>query len=160
MHFETTLRKTNFKENKNKNNNDNHNDKKEIKKKDWNSIIYKDKYKDLYTVNYNMNTTSEKLKNNWLEEKLVMRPYKVILNKIRYDDKSDLIKRTYIKDKEKAYDKLGENYSFKPYNDKYSEKNYNNIENLLIGNNKTQQNVWFQLGLRNNGNKNISKKYK
>lgn len=160
LHFETTLRKTNFKENKNKNNNDKHNDKKEIKKKDWNSIIYKDKYKDLYTVNYNMNTTSEKLKNNWLEEKLVMRPYKVILNKIRYDDKSDLIKKTYIKDKEKAYDKLGENYSFKPYNDKYSEKNYNNIENLLIGNNKTQQNVWFQLGLRNNGNKNISKKYK
>ena len=94
-----------------------------------------------------------------MEEKLVMRPYKVIFKKVKYDN-SNLITKYYIKDKEKAYNKLGENYSYKPYNDKYSEKNYNNIENLLNGNNKSQQNIWFQLSLRKDLKKNLSGKYK
>ena len=99
-------------------------------------------------LNKNSDKISEKLKNSWLEEKLVNRPYKVILKKMKYDDNSHIIKKIYVKDKEKAFNTLGENYSYKPYNDKYSEKNYNNIENLLNNNNKSQQNVWFQLSLR------------
>ena len=101
-----------------------------------------------------MNLTSDKLQSSWLEEKLVMRPYKVVFQKVRYDDNSNIIKKNYIKDKDKAYNKLGDIYSYKPYNDKYNEKNYNNIENLLNGNNKSQQNVWFQLSLRQDINLN------
>ena len=160
LNFELSLRKTKMNDTKNKDNNNKNDDKKEVKKSNWDSNIYKDKGKDLYTVNYNMNITNEKLKNNWIEEKLVNRPYKVVLKKIRYDDNNDLIKKNYIKDKEKAYINLGENYSFKPYNDKYCEKNYNNIENLLNENCKSQQNVWFQLSLRNDVKKNLSRKYK
>ena len=162
LNFELTLRSSNFND-KRKNENfkkDNNNDeKKEINKIKWNNSIYKDTKKELYTINYNMNTDSKKMNNNWLEEKLVMRPYKAILKKVIYDDKSNLIRKIYIKDKEKAYNKLGDNYSYKPYNDKYCEKNYNNIENLLKGNSKSQQNVWFQLSLRNNTKSNLSLKY-
>ncbi len=161
LNFELTLRTSNNNkkiENLNRNYNKN-DDKKEIKKIKWNNYIYRDKKKDIYTVNYNRKTASEKLQNSWLEEKLVMRPYKVIFKKVKYDN-SNLITKYYIKDKEKAYNKLGENYSYKPYNDKYSEKNYNNIENLLNGNNKSQQNIWFQLSLRKDLKKNLSGKYK
>ena len=165
INFELTLRGTDFMKNKKneKENNNRYKDPKEIKKNkknDWNNSIYKDKKKEMYTVNYNNNTASEKMKNYWIKEKLVMRPYKVILQKIKYDDNSILIRRKYIKDKEKAFDKLGEAYSFKPYNDKYYEKNYNNIENLLNGNNKSQPNIWFQLSLRDNTKKFLNHKYK
>ena len=156
LNFEITLRKGDFMKNKKKENNSksmNSKEKKENEKNNWNNSIYKDKKKELYTVNYNRNTANEKMKNNWIDEKLVMRPYKVVFKKIKYDDNSTLITKKYIKDKEKAFDKLGETYSYKPYNDKYHEKNYHKIENLLNGNNKSQQNVWFQLSLRQNSNK-------
>ena len=161
LNFELSLRKFNLKENKNINNtntNNKYDEKQKVKKKNWNNNIYTDKRQDLYTTNYNVNLTNEKLKNNWLNEKLVNRPYKVVFKKIIYDDNNNIIKKSYIKDKEKAYNKLGDNYSYKQYNDKYNEKNYNNIENLLTGNNKSQQNVWFQLSLRNDFKKTISKK--
>ena len=154
LYYELTLRTTNFKEKKNNNS-------KEVKKENkWNNNIYKENSNDLITISYNNDKISEKLKNSWLEEKLVNRPYKVILKKMKYDDNSHIIKKIYVKDKEKAFNKLGDNYSYKPYNDKYGEKNYNNIENLLNSNNKSQQNVWFQLSLRNNDKKNKSQNHK
>ena len=161
LKFELNLRTSNYNNNSNKKNEkENINNKKinaknEIKKIKWDNNIHRDIKKDLYTVNYNknMNLTNDKLKKNWLEEKLVMRPYKVVFKKVRYDDNSDIIKKNYIKDKDIAYNKLGDIYSYKPYNDKYNEKNYNNIENLLNGNNKSQQNIWFQLSLRQDLNK-------
>ena len=160
LNFELSLRKFNLKGNKDDNNNNKNDDKKKLKKINWNNNIYTDKSQDLYTTNYNMNITSEKLKNNWLDEKLVNRPYKVVFKKMNYDNNNNIIKKSYIRDKEKAYNKLGDNYSYKQYNDKYCEKNYNNIENLLTGNNKSQQNVWFQLSLRNDIKTNKTKKYK
>lgn len=150
LNFYLTLRKMNFKHNKNDDNKSN-----KIPK--WNNSVYKENSKDLITVNYNNNISSEKQR-NWLNEKLVNRPYKVIFKKFKYDEKSNIIKRIYVKDKEKAYDKLGEIYSLSSYNDKYNEKNYNKIENLLNSNNKSQQNIWFQLSLRNNAKKNLSQK--
>lgn len=160
LYYELTLRKNNFKDNKSIGNGNNIKEEKDIKKPKWNNSIYKENSKDLITINYNLNMSNDK--SNWLEEKLVNRPYKVILKKMRYDDNSNIFKRLYVKDKEKAYNKLGEIFSFKPYNDKYTEKNYNNIENLLNSNNKSQQNIWFQLSLRNNdkhNKKNSSQKY-
>ena len=162
LNFELTLRASNYNDNKKNdkeninNKNNKNNEKNEIKKIKWNNLIHRDKKIDLYTINYNknMNLTSGKLQNSWLEEKLVMRPYKVVFQKVRYDDNSNIIKKNYIKDNDKAYNKLGDIYSYKPYNDKYNEKNYNNIENLLNGNNKSQQNVWFQLSLRQDINLN------
>jgi len=154
LYYELTLRTTNFKKKKNNNG-------KEVKKENkWNNNIYKENSKDLITINYNNDQIREKLKNSWLEEKFVNRPYKVILKKMKYDDNSHIIKKIYVKDKEKAFNILGENYSYRPYNDKYSEKNYNNIENLLNSNNKSQQNIWFQLSLRNNNKKNKSQNNK
>lgn len=161
LNFELTLRTSNDNtktENINKNNKND--EKKEIRKIKWNNNIYKDKKKDLYTVDYNKSSTSDKLQNSWLEEKYVNRPYKIIYKKIRYNDNKDLITKVYIRDKEKAYNKLGDTFSYKPYNDKYTEKNYNNIENLLNGNNKSQQNVWFQLSLREDLNKKLPHKFK
>ena len=161
LNFELTLRTSNNNtryENINKNNKND--EKKGIRKIKWNDNIYKDKKKDLYTVDYNKSTTSDKLQNSWLEEKYVNRPYKIIYKKIRYNDNKDLMTKVYVRDKEKAYNKLGDTFSYKPYNDKYSEKNYNNIENLLNGNNKSQQNVWFQLSLREDLNKKLPHKYK
>lgn len=150
LNFYLTLRKMNFKHSKNDDNKSN-----KIQK--WNNSVYRENSKDLITVNYNNNINSEKQR-NWLNEKLVNRPYKVICKKFKYDEKSNIIKRIYVKDKEKAYDKLGEIYSLSSYNDKYNEKNYNKIENLLNSNNKSQQNIWFQLSLRNNAKKNLSQK--
>ena len=88
LNFELNLRSSNYignknneKENVNKKNN---NDKNEIKKIKWNNIIHRDKKKDLFTIDYNknMNMTSDKLQSTWLEEKLVMTPYKVVFQKL------------------------------------------------------------------------------
>ena len=161
LNFELTLRTSNDNtKNENINKNNKNDEKKEIRKIKWNNNIYKDKKKDLYTVDYNKSSTSDKLQNSWLEEKYVNRPYKIIYKKIRYNDNKDLMTKVYIRDKEKAYNKLGDTFSYKPYNDKYTEKNINNIENLLNGNNKSQQNVWFQLSLREDLNKKLPHKFK
>ena len=162
LNFELTLRTSNNNKTRSINiNKKNKNDEqKETKKIKWDNSICKDKKKDLYTVDYNKKETSDKLQNSWLNEKLVNRPYKIIYKKIRYNDNKDLITKVYVRDKEKAYNKLGDTFSYKPYNDKYSEKNYNNIENLLNGNSKSQQNIWFQLSLREDLNKKLPRKYK
>ena len=161
LNFELTLRTSNDNtKNENINKNNKNDEKKEIRKIKWNNNIYKDKKKDLYTVDYNKSSSSSKLQNSWLEEKYVNRPYKIIYKKIRYNGNKDLMTKVYIRDKEKAYNKLGDTFSYKPYNDKYTEKNYNNIESLLNGSNKSQQNVWFQLSLREDLNKKFPHKFK
>ena len=139
LYYELTLREHNL---KNKKTNVVFN------KYKWNNIIYTVKKDDLETMKYNNNNSSEKLKSNWLNDKYVNRPYKIIFKKVKYNGKSDIIKRHYIKDKNKAYNILGDTYSLKPYNDKYTEKNYKNIQDILNSNEKTQQEIWFQLGLR------------
>jgi hypothetical protein len=151
LYYELNLRQNNLKSKKNNEN---------IKKNKWNNMIFKEKKNNLDIMNYSNNNSTEKLKNNWLNEKLVNRPYKKIFRKIRYNNKSNIIIREYIKDRNKAYNKLGDNYSLKPYNDKYSEKNYKNIQDMLNASNQTQQTIWFQISLRSsNNNKNIYKKH-
>ena len=150
LYYELTLREHNL---KNKKTNVVFN------KYKWNNIIYTVKKDDLEIMKYNNNNSSEKLKSNWLNDKYVNRPYKIIFKKVKYNGKSDIIKRHYIKDKNKAYNILGDTYSLKPYNDKYTEKNYKNIQDILNSNEKTQQEIWFQLGLRSGKKDNIPLKH-
>ena len=130
-----------------------------LKKYKWNSMIYTAKKDDLDIMNYSNIISNEKLKSNWLNDKYVNRPYKIIFTKAKYNAKSDIIKRNYIKDKNKAYNILGDNYSLRPYNDKYTEKNYKNIQDILKSNEKTQQEIWFQLSLRSGKKSNIPLKH-
>ena len=85
------------------------------------SIIKKD---DLNLINYSLDYDIYS-KVDCLREKFVNRPFKVIFHKMKFDDKSFIFKKEYIKDKNKAFNTLGEFSSLKPYKDKYEdEKNY------------------------------------
>jgi hypothetical protein len=126
---------------------------KEFNKSKWNNNVYKEKDKDLIINNYNTIITSEKLRTTWLNEKLVNRPFKILFKKIQYKPNGNIILKNYIKDKDKAYNMLNDNYSLKPYNDKYTEKNYIKIKDLLRGNDKSQEQIWFKLNLRNHEKK-------
>ncbi len=129
-----------------------------LKKYKWNSMIYTAKKDDLEIMNYSNIIGNEKLKSNWLNDKYVNRPYKIIFKKMKYNGKSDIIKRHYIKDKNKAYNILGDTYSLAPYNDKYTIKNYNDIKDIFNFGEITQQKIWFKLGLRTGNIKNIPHK--
>ena len=85
------------------------------------SIIKKD---DLNLINYSLDYDIYS-KVDCLREKFVNRPFKVIFHKMKFDDKSFIFKKEYIKDKNKAFNTLGEFSSLEPYKDKYEdEKNY------------------------------------
>ena len=85
------------------------------------SIIKKD---DLNLINYSLDYDIYS-KVDCLREKFVNRPFKVIFHKMKFDDKSFIFKKEYIKDKNKAFNTLGEFCSLVPYKDKYEdEKNY------------------------------------
>ena len=53
------------------------------------------------------------------------------------------------RDEKKAYDVMGDHLSLKPYNDKYSEKNVFQINELLKSFEKSQSRTWYHIKLRN-----------
>ena len=57
-------------------------------------------------------------------------------------------KKKYYKDKVKAFNIFGTHYSLSPYNDKYNEKNYTKIKEILNSLDKTQAKTWYQTSLR------------
>ena len=146
LNFELNLRKVN------------NNNKKNIKgtifstlrygeKPKWDNSILTIKQDDLKFMNYSVDIDKysrvEKIK-----EQFMYRPYRVIFNKIKFNDKSYIYKKLYIKDKDKAYNTLCDVYSFGPYNDYYSERNYNNIITSMKPKERTQQNLYYNLNLR------------
>ena len=96
-----------------------------------------------YSVDIDKYSRVEKIK-----EQFMYRPYRVLFNKIKFNDKSYIYKKLYIKDKDKAYNTLCDVYSFGPYNDYYSERNYNNIITSMKPKERTQQNLYYNLNLR------------
>ena len=145
LNFELNLRKinnnnkTNFKRNK-------FNTIRFDKSPKWDNSILTIKKDDLKIMNYSVD--SDKYRNNSIKEKFIMRPYKVLFNKVRLDNKSFIYRKKYIKDEEKAYNQLGDVYSFGPYNDNYNEKNYNKIITAMKPRERTQQNLNYNLNLR------------
>ena len=77
----------------------------------------------------------------------IMRPYKIKFTKGEYNG-NKLLKKQYYKDKVKAFNILGIHCSLSPYNDKYNEKNYYKIRDMLNTFDKTQAKTWFQTNLR------------
>lgn len=146
LNFELNLRKIN---NSNKNNLKRHNYStiRFDKSPKWDNSILHIKKDDLKLMNYSVD--SDKYRRiGRIKEKFIMRPYKVLFNKIRLDNKSFIYKKTYIKDEDKAYNQLGDSYSFGPYNDNYNEKNYNKIITSMKPKERTQQNLNYNLNLR------------
>lgn len=93
-----------------------------------------------------------------VKEKFIMRPYSVTMRKIKYRG-DNIIQKKCEKDFTKVCDMLGEHYSKGRYNDKYDEKNFYIVENLVSSIEKTQNNIWYKLGLRNLKNKKDKKGY-
>ena len=141
LNFELNLRKKN---NNNKNNfkGNKFNSIRNDNSPKWDDSILHIKKDDLKLMNNSMDN------NNRIKEKFIMRPYKVLFDKVKFDDKSFIYKKIYIKDKDKAYNILGDAYSYGPYNDSYKEKNYNNIITSMKPKERTQQNLKYNLNLR------------
>ncbi len=53
----------------------------------------------------------------------------------------------------KAYNVFGTHFSLSPYNDKYIEKNYSKMNEILNSIDKNQAKTWYQNRLRNFLNK-------
>ena len=86
--------------------------------------------------------------NGKINDKYIMRPYKVEFFKEEYNG-NKILKKVYSRDKKKAYNIFGDHLSLSPYNDKYIEKNYGKINELLNTFDKNQAKTWFQIKLRN-----------
>ena len=115
----------------------------------WNSNTNLNKNKYFFSC---INLSKEEIKGK-INDKYIMRPYKIEYTKDDYYG-NKILKKTYIRDKKKAFNVFGEHYSLTPYNDKYSEKNYGTIHELLNYFDKTQGRTWFQIKLRNENDKN------
>jgi len=123
LDFELNLRKVNNR-NKTKNKSFINKTLKYEKEPKWDKSISIIKKDDLNLINYSLDYDIYS-KVDCLREKFVNRPFKVIFHKMKFDDKSFIFKKEYIKDKNKAFNNLGEFSSLEPYKDKYEdEKNY------------------------------------
>jgi hypothetical protein len=108
----------------------------------WNSnTSIKNKY--YYScIDLPKNKLTSRINNN-----SIMRPYKIEYAKGDYNG-NKIIKKKYYKDKVKAFNIFGTHYSLSPYNDKYNEKNYTKIKEILNSLDKTQAKTWYQTSLR------------
>ena len=110
----------------------------------WNSNTDIKKNKYFYSC---INLPKNEL-NGKINDKYIMRPYKIQFIKDEYNG-DKILKRIYSRDKVKAYNVFGTHISSTPYNDKYIEKNYGKINELLNLDDKSQSKTWYQIKLRN-----------
>ena len=110
----------------------------------WNSNINIKDNKYFYSC---INLSKEDIKGR-INNNNIMRPYKVNFIKEEYNG-DKILKKSYSLDQKKAYNIFGEHCSSPPYNDKYVEKNYAKINNLLNAFDKNQGKTWYQIKLRN-----------
>ena len=146
LDFELNLRKINNNNNKNFNKNNNRTVRYDDSPKWDNSILIKKK-DDLKLNNYSMDIDKSS-RVEGIKEKFIRRPYKVIFKKEKLDGKSYFFRKTYIKDKDKAYNEFLDVYSLGPYNDNYGEKNYLNIISGIEPKERNQQNLNYNFNLR------------
>lgn len=113
----------------------------------WNSSTnIKNKY-ILSCIDLPKGKLNGKINNNF-----IMRPYSVKFVKEEYNG-DKILKKIYYKDKVKAYNVFGTHFSLSPYNDKYIEKNYSKMNEILNSIDKNQAKTWYQNRLRNFLNK-------
>lgn len=130
----------------------------------YNTSLRKNNIKILHKWNSNTNIKSNKyfyscinLPKTKINDKYVMRPYKVAFTKEEYNG-DKILKKEYLRDNNNAYNIFGDHVSLPAYNDKYSDKNYAEISDLLNSQDKTQSKTWYQIKLRNIINKNQTDK--
>ena len=80
-------------------------------------------------------------------EKLVMRPYSCIKEKVQVG-KDTIYRKKYIRNKTEGFDIFGAHNSCPLYVDKYNERNFGEIYNYLCKGNKTVSQCMFEIGLR------------
>ena len=115
------------------------------------SFLFRKRITDMHgtVINNGLINYQLSLRNNSMEEKNKWNgntkiKYETIFNKNKDTFKRRINNNENLKGVSKRY--LS---NIEPYNDKYIEKNYCKIESLLNQKNRTQQNIWFQLGLNN-----------
>lgn len=154
LNYELNIRSIKpYNPNNNDKKNSNNNNNKLFQEKKWNYSTNINKEKPFFDIIYFPSVA--KYFSKGINEKYILRPYKKIFNKIEYYD-SKILQKKLIRSNSVVSAKLGEHYSLKPYCDKYNEKNFTKIENFLKNKNRSQQYVWFQLGLRNGGKDKIN----
>lgn len=120
----------------------------------WDNSVLTIKKDDLKIMNNSMDSHRFS-KYGKLDEQYIYRPYKILFNKVKFDDKNYIYKKEYIKDKFKAFATLGDVYSYGPYNDNYKIKNYNEIIDAMKPKERTQQNLNYNMNLRIYKTKNL-----
>ena len=110
----------------------------------WNSDINIQSHKSTYSLN---NLPKEDIRGR-INDNYIMRPFNIEYRKEEYNG-NKIIKKTYQRDKIKAYDIMGNHTSLSPYNDKYTIKNMFSINTLVSSSDRTQGKVWYGTQLRN-----------
>ena len=80
-------------------------------------------------------------------EKLVMRPYSCIREKVQVG-KDTIYRKKYIRNKSEGFDTFGAHNSCPLFVDKYNERNFGEIHSYLCEGNKTVSQCMFEIGLR------------
>ena len=111
----------------------------------WNSNTHIENDKYFYSCS---NFYKDKLQGK-ISDKIIMRPYKIEFSKGEYNGNQILIKKAK-RDRIKAYDIMGDHLASKPYNDKYTEKNMYQINEILDTIGQSQARTWYHIKLRNN----------
>ena len=119
-------------------------------------FIHKNKWNNI-TTNSFLNSSSYLPINDKLNEKYVLRPYKIIRKNVSVGD-IEIKQRQYVKDDKFALNWFGEHKSKLPYNDIHKSKNFCEFENVLTGKNQSRFQLFFELGLRNQFEKTDKKK--
>ncbi len=108
---------------------------------------HKNKWNNI-TSNSFLNSSNYLPVNDKLNEKYILRPYKIIRKNTSFGD-LEIKQRKYVKDDKFALNWFGEHLSKLPYKDIYKCKNFYEFENILTGKNQSRIQLFFELGLRN-----------
>ena len=120
------------------------------------SINHKEKWNNITSCSF-FNATSYLPQNDKLNEKYIIRPYKILRKSVSCGN-VEIKQKNYIKDEIMANNWFGAHKSDPPYKDIYQNKNYYELENVLNGKDKNRLQCLFLLGLRNQFEKNNRKK--
>ena len=110
-------------------------------------VNHKNKWNNI-TSNSFLNSLNYLPVSDKLNEKYILRPYKVIRKNASVGD-LEIIQKQYVKDEKFALNWFGEHKSKLPYNDIHKCKNFYEFENVLKGKNQNRTQLFFELGLRN-----------
>ncbi len=119
----------------------------DFKLKHSNSFINPKKWKNFDGKKINKEIVNL-IPNKNIKENSILRPFNIINEKILfYND--PIIKKTYLKDKNLAYNFNYNHMNSLPFNDNFNERNYVKLKEIFDKKNNLNDYI-FQFGLRNN----------